>query len=263
MTRYYLDTTAHIERHAGDEQRRTEIESRLAEGTGHTTSTHVQREWRSIVEGATVDVLNLLQDSNATLSTVFAGLSQGYGRSQGQRLRVLAMLAGQNVSIDPSMLQLRAQTFLRSTAEELFRAGLGEIRDGSECGLARREVSIDNKGRRSLDMQCRKAECVCRQPEFLEDNRPGIDQVASDLQNASGSQNDSLRRLGGKVREAMDADPGDDRKGSLCWRYVGGDPSIALECAADEVLLTTDRSFDFICPALGIRHERISATPPP
>ena len=53
-----------------------------------------------------------------------------------------------------------------------------------------------------------------------------------------------------------------DRKGKNCWGKLG-DVSIAVECARDEVLLTTDRSFDTICPALGLTHLRLAATTAP
>jgi hypothetical protein len=36
-----------------------------------------------------------------------------------------------------------------------------------------------------------------------------------------------------------------------------------MECTEDEVLLTTDRSFDQICPAIGVQHARIPGTRAP
>ena len=43
-------------------------------------------------------------------------------------------------------------------------------------------------------------------------------------------------------------------KGKACHgaNGIGGDICIALECGKDEVLLTTDRSFERICPAIDI-----------
>lgn len=257
MTRYYLDTTAHLERHAGDRDRREAVKSRLGDDR-HASSTHVLREWRHIVEGAAIDILNALSAGDNDASSLWARLSQGYGRAPGQRLRVLAMLSGQSLDLDT--LRLRAEVFLRSGADELFRHRLDEVRDASECGLAREDASLDSHGRWTLRRMCKKTECVCVQPQLLEDRRDDVSAIGAALRNDA-----RFRQMGRLAEKVMASQDPLERKGKNCWGAggVGGDISIALECAPNETLLTTDASFDVIGPELGIQVERIAPTPPP
>ncbi len=257
MTRYFVETTAHLERHAGDGARRAEIEHRL--GTElHATSSHVFREWKRTVDGTAVDILNVIEDGAVDLQDVFARLSQGWGREAGQRLRVLGMLGGQELDID--RLRIRAEVFLRCESEELFMDGIDEVRDGPECSLAREQVRLERHGRRSLRTACKKTECVCVQPAFLQGYRASIAEAASRLR-----ADKELAALGRHTAEVMARPNLLDRKGKNCWGPIGlgGDVSIALECRPDETLLTTDRSFQVIGPALGLTVDRIPATPQP
>jgi len=65
--------------------------------------------------------------------------------------------------------------------------------------------------------------------------------------------------MGKKAREALESSDPLATKGKACHAAngLGGDICIALECGADETLLTTDASFDVICPAIGISHKRL------
>jgi len=71
--------------------------------------------------------------------------------------------------------------------------------------------------------------------------------------------------MGRKALEIMHSSNRLDRKGKNCFgaKGLGGDISIALECRDDEILLTTDESFERIGPAIGIHVYRIEPTPPP
>jgi hypothetical protein len=257
VTRYYLDTTAHLERHAGSAEVRHEV-SRLLDGEQHATSTHVYREWKRIVDGAATEILNALNSSDE-MKDVYARLAQGRGRSPGQRLRVLAMLAGGECNTQT--LGIRARTFLRSQSRALFEVGLAEIRDGSECGLAR-ELPRLSSGRWELTIMCKKAECECRQPKFLESQSSRAKHAADALDDPNARPAD--RKMGRQAKEILESGNPLDRKGKNCWGgTLGGDISIALECGSEEVLLSTDDSFTFICSGLGLQRHRLSATPPP
>lgn len=257
MTRYYLDTTAHVERHAGDSATKQAVEARLA-GSRHASSTHVYREWRHIVEGGAVDILNVIHDGATTMPELYSRLAQGYGRPAGQRLRVLAMLAGQ--TLDLTLLAIRAETFLRSEAAELFRLDLDVVHDKSECGLAREALQTDARGRRKLRMECSRGECLCVQPEFLDADKSRVSAATTALASVT-----KYRKAAKRNAEAMGKADRLARTGKNCWRSggLGGDLSIALECADDETLLTTDAAFDLIGPAVGIQVDRFPPTPPP
>jgi hypothetical protein len=76
----------------------------------------------------------------------------------------------------------------------------------------------------------------------------------------SKSSESSHRKMAEVAKAAVAKAP--ERKGKNCYGFFG-DISMALEVEGDEVVLTTDGSFDVMAPALGIAVERINATPPP
>jgi len=250
---YYLDTTAHLERHGGEQQVRDEIESRL--GTEqHATSTHVEREWKRIVHGAAADILNAIKDAGS-LQDVRAKLRQCYGRVATQRWLVYDMLVeDQHCSIEE--LERRARRALRTTFTAIFTDRV-TVRDGSRCGIAPRAVIEDDNGWR-FPGTCQKTESICDQVSFLRARPEQVFDAANALLN---SPRDNDKKMGHHTIQRMElADS--ELKGQNCYgsNGVGGDISIALECGADETLLTTDHSFDLICPAIGAQHQRINAT---
>lgn len=260
MTRYYLDTTAQIERHAGDPERRKIVQD-LLRGEKHATSSHVRREWKGIVEDCAVDVLNACKKAE-TIGDVFAQLGSGFFRKPGQRLRVLAILAGGDFPPSVDELEIRTRTFLRSEADALFCAGIDEVRDASVCSLSRERAAAQPNGRWSITTSCRKAECVCDHDEFVAANSAGLTEGAQALK---ASDDQKHRNMGTNTLKVLASEDPLVAKGANCHqgKGPGGDLTIALECGDDETLLTTDHSFDIICPALNKRHLRFAHTPEP
>jgi hypothetical protein len=260
LTRYYLDTTAQLERWSGDGPTRDRIEALLGDGE-HATSLHVLREWKHIVEGGCGEALNALRQRPASLRDLFARMSQGWGREPGQRLRVLSLLVGDSSTLDAGEVEIRASAMLRYRSASMFETQIDEIRSGSECGLARNRVRQDAKGdwveeqpetRRD---RCRKDDEICRQDDDLGSK---VDRLEAAGKALLGSDN-AAHRTSGKVA-LQAAKVARDRKGKNCYGYLG-DASIALECADDEVVLTTDRSFEVMAPAIRISVERTEPTP--
>lgn len=132
---------------------------------------------------------------------------------------------------------------------------------GSECGLAANEARRDKNGQwtfghpKTGSEWCKKTDSICRQDEDLEGKKPEL-LLAADALEASTPH----RQFGKAARGA--AKDRTARKGKACFSKLG-DVSIALECAEDEVVLTTDRSFEVMAPALGFGVERFDATIPP
>jgi hypothetical protein len=261
LARYFLDTTAHIERWAGDRSRQERVRGTLTEGS-HVTSTHALREWKHIIEGATADVLNALAGGAGSLGELFAALSQGWGRSPGQRLRVLSMLAAGEDPLDAELVQIRAQALLRYKSLALFHHQVNEVRDSSQCGLARNCV-VFHRGKRQLlnhdtgRDRCKKTDTICRQDDALGAKTTGLKRAADALSKSFEASHRSMAKV---AKAAVSKPP--DRKGKNCYGSLG-DISIALEVRGDEVVLTTDRSFEVMAPALGIAVERFNATSPP
>ncbi|HET7483816.1 MAG TPA: hypothetical protein VFJ64_00400 [Solirubrobacterales bacterium] len=257
MTNYYLDTTALIERWAGEARVREEILA-LLDGGDHATSSHVRREWKRIIDGTAADVLNAIRDGQDDFGSIFARLAQGWGRQPGQRLRVLAMLANQLRNSSPVELQLRAQQILRCGSKQMFMHHIQEVRDGSECGLAKNEVRRGRDGRYALIDRCKRTDEICRQDQYVQDELPrweGASQGLVDHSNRPSDQN--MGKLGLELAASSAK-----RKGRNCYDKTG-DISISLECDPDEVLLTTDQSFESMATKTGMSVKRIKATSPP
>jgi hypothetical protein len=262
VPRYYLDTTAQLEGWAGDESTRQRVNDLLGKAT-HATSTHVLREWKHIIEGGCADVLNALRDRPGSLSDLYSRLSQGWGREPSQRLRVLSLLTGESTGIDPGEIELRAAAMLRYRSASMFETQIDEIRDGSECGLARNVVVRDSGGRWAEAQpetgrdRCKKDDTICRQDDDLGSKLDRLEAAGRALLASS----DTNHRTAGKT--ALQAvKVARDRKGKNCYGYLG-DVSIALECGEGETVLTTDRSFEVMAPALEIDVERVAPTPSP
>jgi len=156
-----------------------------------------------------------------------------------------------------STLELRARAYLRYRARKLFHRGIDVVRNGSDCGLAKNVAYQDEKGHWSLVARCTKDEQICRQDDFLGGEQSRAEAAANGL--IASAERDADKKMGHTMLKMLPVPR--DRKGRNCWGYTG-DISIALECDPEEVLLTTDRSFEAIVPALGLRVHRLKATSP-
>lgn len=143
LWRFFLDTSVHIERHAGSGEVRRTIRDLLDE-EHHATSSHARREWKAAIEAATAEVLNAIDDSE-DLRDLAARCGQGWGRRPGQRWRVISMLAGGRLD-DLDAMAIRTRTFIRSESQALFEHRV-EVRNGSDCGLAKERVMEEPSGR--------------------------------------------------------------------------------------------------------------------
>jgi hypothetical protein len=267
VTRYHVDTSIHVERWGGGSRIRTEIEDRLGDRTDHSTSTHALREWLWVVGNAAADFLNAIKSRPTSWSDIFATLGVGYNRSQAQRFRVLSIIGQGDTSsaLDLVAMETRADALIRYQARAMFEIGMGEIRDGSACALALNRVIQEADGRYALrnpktpsqSPRCTQKDDVCSQIADLEAKLNRFQAAATAL---AASPDTGHQKNGKAGLRAV----GDTRAriGQACWRNLG-DLSIALECAQNEVLLTTDASFEVIGPALGLTVERLAATTGP
>ncbi len=205
-----------------------------------------------------MDVLNAV-DTAPDLSSVFASLSQGWGRTQGHRLRILSLVTSGETTLDRDLLAIRADRILRVQAHEMFHHLIDTVRDTSECGLARNVVRRDASGRWEFvndtvnSEWCKKTDVICRQDDELASKEPQLRALAAALTPSHKKMSEACLAAASKPA---------DGKGQACFRHLG-DVSIALECDQSEVVLTTDGSFDVMAPVLGIDVERFAPTPPP
>jgi hypothetical protein len=154
-------------------------------------------------------------------------------------------------------LERRARRFLRTGFDAMFTERI-EVRDGSSCGIAARDVATNEHGQLVYRGTCKKTDDICAQIAFVDRNRSKILAAADALQE---SDRDADRDLGAKAQKLMGLEER-ELKGSNCYggKGLGGDISIAAECEPGEILLTTDQSFDYICPSMGVELRRFEGT---
>jgi len=243
-----------MERWFGEPALRKGIKDLLGD-EAHATSTHVLREWKGIVDDGASDVLNVLEESGSDIDTLLARLSQGMYRDSGKALRLLNMLSAGGVF--DGNVATRARLVIRTLSRKCFERQINDIRDGSECGLARNEATEDADGVWTLVKRCKKGDQICRQVDFIEERVARAEVAATALKTTSPADRAGDRKLGENMLKGIKNPP--DRKGVNCYGGTG-DISIALECGKNETLLTTDQSYDIICPVLGRNLKRIPAT---
>lgn len=185
-----------------------------------------------------------------------ARMNSGYGRTPSRHWMVTEWLLGADT--DLRVVEMRARLFLRVHSKAWFRAGIATIRDGMDCPIARRPAVQDPRKRRwKHDMRCKKTEDICSQHAFLAGQQ--LVRAKAAAQALEGSPRAPDKRMSKQAGEILARMPTNDSKGKACWGAagLGGDICIALECGLSETLLTTDASFDLICPAIGVAHLRV------
>lgn len=181
-------------------------------------------------------------------------MAKDFGRRVTHNWMITEWLMGGDP--DLRLVEMRAQRFLRVDSEVAFEEGVDTVRDGTACGVARRGATRNPKsGDWEHSNTCRKSDDICSQPAFLEKERDRAKAAATALE-ASSRKAD--REMGERANALLTRTPTDASKGKACYGSggLGGDISIALECGADETLVSTDASFDLICPAIGVEYRR-------
>jgi hypothetical protein len=249
---YYLDTSAQIARRVGSTETRIRLKTTL-QGGGHATSTQVLREWNRICLGTCATLLNEIRTAKDWADVVHR-MTKGYGRAPSRNWLITNLISEPDTT-DLEEIEMRAEDFHRARAGALFKVGVDTIRDGTQCEVATRRPGFGG-GKWNYRATCRKDENICVQPQFLTGN---LNRALAAARALETSNRDADKKMGKKARLALENQSDDSTKGAACHgaNGIGGDICIALECASDETLLTTDQSFDLICPALGIEHQRL------
>ena len=255
MTDYYLDTSIQIERWFGSTKSRDRITEALEAGDDCTTSTHVLREWKHVVDQSAIDMLNVLTSDDP--QDDLPRLAQGHGRSANRRMLILFNLTRnrRGAAWTREELRSRARQMIEFRSDEMFRDGLASIRDASKCGLARSEPFMAPSGRYGLKVTCRRDEDICRQPDAIENDLVNWEAGAAALRDVKRYEpmgNAGLEMASKKAH----------RKGKNCYQTTG-DLSVALGSDPDETILTTDASFEVIGPAIGRQVRRLAPTAQP
>jgi hypothetical protein len=257
VSRYYLDTSAQIERNGGSNERRRLLKQHL-QGERHSTSTQVLREWNRIVLSSCVALREALAASEDWTGVV-NHMAKGWGRAAARHWQVTHWITDSDKT-DFAVVEKRLDDFQRIRQRAMFRALIDTVRDGTNCDVARRGTRMRD-GKWHYRPTCTKTDDICDQPSFLKANMDRARNAAAALETSNRKPD---AKMGKKATHALNAIDMGGTKGEACHGAggIGGDIAIALECAEDEILLTTDASFDLICPALGLQHMRLGFTEP-
>jgi hypothetical protein len=240
-----------MERIGGKRQTRDRLKAMLKAGE-HATSSQVMREWNRIVFGACTELRKVLPGATDRMDVV-NHMRKGYGRAAARNWQVTEWIMGSDT--DLALVEKRVADYQRVRARAQFRANVGTVRDGTSCAVACRVPY--RRGRQwRYEPMCKKTDDICDQPTFLEAELDRARAAASALE---GSARKADRKMGQNATKALQGLSANGTKGKACHASngLGGDICIALECASDEILLTTDESFDLICPAIGRQHEKL------
>jgi hypothetical protein len=186
-------------------------------------------------------------------------MTKGWGREAARHWQVTHWITGSDMT-DFAIVEKRLDDFQRVRQRAMFRASIDIVRDGTNCDVTRR-LARERDGKWHYRPTCKKDDDICDQANFLKANMDGARKAAAALETSDRKPD---AKMGKKATHALNAIDADGTKGEACHGAggIGGDIAIALECAADEILITTDASFALICPALGLQHVRVGAVEP-
>lgn len=250
MATRFADTTALFELRAGTGASRAAAKRVLQPRAETVTSEAVQREWKRIVVGAVGSIVEAVE-KEPDLAAVFARLGVGFGAREGfQRWRAAALVTGRSDTFSAQLAKVRGRQVLRDVDAALGRS-VASVRAPSRCGLAVAQPRQSAESGWTVKDTCKRREGICdhegRLGRDLARWRKGAHSLAE-------SSDNSLRKMG-RTGLTM-ADEPDKRTGVNCYGKTG-DLAIALDCQADELLVTTDKSFETMRQAMGFAVQRI------
>lgn len=247
----FLDTTVQIERVVGSRARQAKLREELA-GYRLVTSTYILGEYlRTLVKDAT-QLYHLILSYEHLDDVVTAMAQHPNKREAGRMLLLWANVQREGVYGRGHILDM-LENYINVTLVNRFLAGIGDLLDMTECGLAReRPIAMGyHPVERRHERYYLRAQCIrrikeCVLAERLAERRLELQAVADGL----GDHPDSaLARMGALAVRLLD-EP-DLVRGRNCTWYLG-DLVIALELPSVIPLYTTNHChFESLCALLG------------
>ncbi|MEM7539201.1 MAG: hypothetical protein AAF639_43990 [Chloroflexota bacterium] len=227
----FLETTIQIDRVLGNRERQLALERELR-NYRLVTSRYVLGEYlRTVVKDATRLHEFLLIYPH--LDDVLTAVGQHYNKREASRMMLLlgALLRSGNtlepVTYNQQVLLDRIVRMIKATLVRRFHAGIDELIDDVQCGLAReRPVQSTSNPSYQLRSQCVRTVRECALAEHMETWKPQLALLAEGL---SESSDPALARMGQLAGRIID-DPVFARGRNCTWHL--GDMVIALELPA-------------------------------
>lgn len=242
----FLETTIQIERIVGDRTRQRALHTELA-NYRLVTSTYVLGEYlRTLVKDAVQ--LHRLVAQQTHLDEVITYLGRHLNKREASRMMLIlgAMLRSGRAAEPKQDAQARLDLldrlsrYIEISLLSHFMAGIDEVLDSTQCGLARERpqsylVSPDNIPSYRLRSQCVRHVRECDLAERLEQWRPELKALAVGL---ALETDPVLVRMGELAEQILDKPV--LARGRNCTWYLG-DLVIALELPAAMPLYTTNQ----------------------
>ncbi len=243
--RIFLDTTIQIERLTGTRARRAQLTAELT-GKEIVTSTYVLGEFlRTLVKDCIT--LYTLVSQNVHLDDVEVQIANRFNKREASRCLLLWASLHRARAYGREKVLHTLRTYIEYGLVQAFMAGVDQVSDATDCGLAR-ERPRQVEGTYRLRAQCRREVKECRLEEWLATYSAALDGAAPHL---LASNEPGLVRIGELLGEFPHTP--EAVRGRSCTWYLG-DLIIALECPADAALYTTNRRhFGVLCAQLGKR----------
>jgi hypothetical protein len=243
----FLETTIQIERVVGLPERKESITGRI---TGRTlrSSTLVLREFKERLLHKCILLLELvLRYEHRT--DVETAISRMFSNTQ-ILLQLWAQVQRETIgdgAYDRELVIETLKSYIEGGLEKRFYRPSIEVSDETKCEIAPEEVRIEH-GFYVLNVYCNREKVNCNLPVLIEKHEDTFLTMERRIPNAqTKAERDELSKIVGVYRDAKNQNDFNRVKGQRNCNALS-DATIALE-AKDAILYTTDRDFEFICPA--------------
>jgi len=250
--RAFVETSVHIA--LRNHRDKKEVEEALRDFSQLITSTYVKMEFRRALIGDLLYVYNVLNQEGHVGELLFRiqGLSR-QGHKQATSLLNLAQFFCDEGESEvegelAEVIRARLLDWCRDRLRQWWRrfgVGMGLL-DETGCVFAPAELPMNGDVPAGMP-RCNKHGVECRLPELFDKKGQSFVHLIEALEAGSHSD-DKQSRLLELLRIAV-ADPRRAAEQSICWGM--GDAVIAVSSGDARIILTRDRHFDPLAPALG------------
>ncbi len=247
----FLETTVQIERVVGLPERKESIKNRIAR-RGLRSSTLVLREFKERLLHKCILLLELVlryehrTDVETAMSRMFSDtkiLLQLWAQVQRETIG--------DGAYDRELIIETLKSYIEGGLEKRFYRLSIQVSDDTACEIAREEVHIKH-GFYVLNVYCNREKVNCNLPAFTERHENAFLTMQRSIPNAqTKDERDELSQIVAVYQDAKNHNDFNRVKGQRNCNALS-DATIALE-AGDAIIYTTDRDFEFICPACNRR----------
>ena len=247
----FLETTIQIERVVGFPERKESIQNRIA-CRCLKTSTFVLREFKERLLHKCILLLELVlrYERRADVETA---ISQMFSNTK-ILLQLWAQIQRETIgdgAYDRELVIETLKSYIEGGLEKRFGKPSVKVSNSTDCEIAREEVCLEH-GFYVLNVYCNRRKVNCNLPTFIHKHGDAFKAMQRRITHAkSKNERDELSQIVAVYQEAKNSNDFNRVKGQRNCNTLS-DATIALE-AGDNIIYTTDRDFEYICPVCNRR----------